>query len=165
MSTQKIIATALIITAGYFFGVIYGDIKKRSINELNGMLKLLIYMKSKISYTRTAIHEIIFTFEDKSLDECGFLKCFNDSDRESAGNAWQRACSTLSVSEKIKNELCALGGNLGLLDAENQINQISLCESFLLDEKTEIEKFFVKRQKSYKSLGVLAGAMLAIILY
>ncbi|MDL2287096.1 stage III sporulation protein AB [Eubacteriales bacterium OttesenSCG-928-G02] len=165
MNIKKIIACGIIIAACYFAGIIYGEYKKRSYNELCGMLSLVIFIRSKISYTRTAIFDIMSEFQDNALEACGFLKYFKSHTGESINLLWETACSSLSLNDKILTEIKLLGSSLGLLDTETQLQRLAACESFLTNEKIEIEKLFTKRIKSYRSLGALGGAMLAIILY
>ncbi len=81
---------------------------------------------------------------------------------------WQRVLTEFAKEkhfpQKAETELCTLGENLGKTDFEteqNRITQAAQCLLALMSEKEEENK---KQEQTVKSLSVLLGAFLVILL-
>ena len=85
---------------------------------------------------------------------------------KSAGEAWNTAVETdiLNINAEDKNILKDLGKLLGKTDLKGQVNQIDLTSSFLDNQikKAEIER--EKNERMYRTLGMILGLGIVIIL-
>ena len=87
-------------------------------------------------------------------------------DNENTTESWHRAVNetNLNITNEDKNVLYQLGKMLGKTDKDGQISQIDMALTFL-DKQIEIaEEEKQKNAKLYKSLGVIAGMGIIIIL-
>lgn len=159
------IASGLIIAAGWFFGEIYGDFKGKGFYELCGVIALLETMKNSISYSKAELYGIFAAFSNKALDECGFLERLGANESAPAGAAWQNAVSLLSVHRMTKDTLWAFGQSLGLTDYETQLEKLGDLIAFLTGERDNLRESVTGKVKSYRYLGALAGCLTAIVLY
>lgn len=78
---------------------------------------------------------------------------------------WNTAvCSDTSVPKGAREILCSLGAVLGTTDIPGQISAIALHSDRLRRAAEESRERSVRLGKLYRSLGMLGGAMLAILL-
>ncbi|SDM80683.1 stage III sporulation protein AB [Fictibacillus solisalsi] len=86
----------------------------------------------------------------------------------SVQEAWENGLSHLSASSSFKKEeieiLRQFGATLGRHDRENQQKQIRLALAHLERELAEANEAQLKHEKMYKSLGILLGLLLIILL-
>ncbi|MCL2355178.1 MAG: stage III sporulation protein AB, partial [Oscillospiraceae bacterium] len=83
-----------------------------------------------------------------------------------AGKAWDLALNTglLNINEEDKNVLMNLSKLLGKTDIQGQVSQIEITESFLDEQITKAEGERIKSEKMYRSLGIIMGLAIVIIL-
>ena len=70
----------------------------------------------------------------------------------------------ISITQEDKDILKELGKVLGQTDADSQVNEIEVTESFLNMQIEKAEEARKKNQKMYKTLGVVVGLVFVIIL-
>lgn len=85
---------------------------------------------------------------------------------QSAGEAWKNALeeSKTNLKEEDIKVLKNLSKLLGKTDIDGQLSEIELIEKFIEEQITNAEEEQKKNEKLYKSLGILAGIAIAIIL-
>ena len=82
------------------------------------------------------------------------------------GKAWELAIengNTYMIKED-KEVLKSLGKLLGRTDVDGQISQIEQTSEFLNNQIEKAEAERVKNEKLYKTLGIVSGAGLVILL-
>ncbi|KSU85716.1 stage III sporulation protein SpoIIIAB [Fictibacillus enclensis] len=86
----------------------------------------------------------------------------------SVQEAWENGLSHLSAASSFKKEeieiLRQFGATLGRHDRENQQKQIRLALAHLERELAEANEAQLKHEKMYKSLGILLGLLIIILL-
>ncbi len=87
-------------------------------------------------------------------------------EEESAGTAWSNAIENSSNSMTIEDKqiLKSLGKLLGKTDIDGQISQIEIVETFINTQIEKAENEKNKNSKMYKTLGVVLGLVIVIIL-
>ena len=70
----------------------------------------------------------------------------------------------LSINEEDKSILKNLSKLLGQTDMEGQVNQINLTTAFLDEQIEKAEKERAKNEKMYRTLGMIVGLAIVIIL-
>ena len=82
--------------------------------------------------------------------------------------AWEKAFEKYYMNTFLEDEdrqiLLNLGKSLGAYDIENQIQNIKMITSQLGIQEKKAEENIAKNSKLYKSLGVLAGLAIVIVL-
>ena len=83
-----------------------------------------------------------------------------------AGQSWKMAIedSDTNILNEDKNVLVSLSKMLGKTDLEGQVNQIEQTSEFLDIQIQKAEKERDKNEKLYKSLGMIIGISLVILL-
>lgn len=138
------------------------------VNELREFKNALNIFKSKVNFTYEPIPEIFEQISKNSTPNIGgvFKKASYNMNFKSAGEAWNTAIETdiLNINTEDRNILKDLGKLLGKTDLKGQVNQIDLTSSFLDDQikKAEIER--EKNEKMYRTLGMILGLGIVIIL-
>lgn len=84
----------------------------------------------------------------------------------SAGEAWKYSLDHVktNLKQEDKNVLANLENLLGKTSIEGQLSEIELMEQFLDKQIGIAEEERQKNEKLYRSLGVMAGLAIAIIL-
>ena len=84
----------------------------------------------------------------------------------SAGEAWKYSIqnSKTNMKEEDLKVLENLEKLLGKTNIEGQLSEIELMEKFIIGQSENAEEEQKKNEKMYKSLGIIAGLAIAIIL-
>ena len=87
-------------------------------------------------------------------------------ENKNAGEAWNEAIETsnVTIDREDKDILKNLGKLLGKTDIEGQLSEIELTSSFLDTQIKKAEQEREKNGKLYKTLGVITGIGIVIVL-
>ena len=115
------------------------------------------------------MYDAIFEDVSKSL-RSNASKVFKNTctymEKEDVTKSWNKALNEIetSLTKEDREIIRQFGKMLGKTDAEGQLNEIELSLNFLETqiEKAETEKS--KNAKLYKSLGIIAGIGIVVIL-
>ena len=80
--------------------------------------------------------------------------------RECAETSLKKSCLTSGE----KDAFFSLGEHLGYLDLEMQMKQLSLYEKNLEEEISRLKDEASVKKRLYRSLGILGGLLLAVLL-
>ena len=69
------------------------------------------------------------------------------------------------LSEEERESFLSLGEKLGYLDREMQVAQLTLLEEELGYRIKTLKSAMPKQQKTYQSMGILGGILLAVLLW
>lgn len=172
MNLVKIIILILIMILTTRIGIEKASTYKVRLEELNRFKESLNYLKTKIEFTYEPLNEIFkeisnLVYEDKDNI---YKELVNDNTTNNYNKdfflSWQNASDI--ILNKIKQEDLVIIKNFGkLLGKTDKLGQISEIEvtSNLIDKqikKAEEEKN--KNEKLYKSMGIVSGLGICIIL-
>ena len=171
MIVIKTLILFMIFGASTAIGVIISNKYKNRVSDLREMRNALGMFETKIRYTYEPIPEIFRQiYENLKSNTSNISNVFKIASEnmkyKPAGDAWNLAldiCSTDMNKEDIKT-LKGLNKLLGKTDAEGQISEIELTTSFLDIQITQAIKEKEKNEKLYKTLGIIAGIAIVIIL-
>lgn len=171
-SDEMLFLRIVIYSAIFLTCSIIGVLKSRKyvyrVNELREFKNALNMFKAKINFTYEPIPEIFEQISESSTPSIGgvFKKASYNMNFKSAGEAWNTAVETdiLNINAEDRNILKNLGRLLGKTDLKGQVNQIDLTSSFLDNQirKAELER--EKNEKMYRTLGMILGLGIVIIL-
>ena len=85
---------------------------------------------------------------------------------ENAGDAWVKAYDDVP-SNLIEEDIVILknlGRLLGQTDIEGQLSQIEVVTQFLDDQLENAKQEKIKNEKMYRTLGIVGGLTISIIL-
>jgi len=169
----KIIGSIIVIFSSSFLGyVLSRDCSRRPVElrELQGLLQMF---ENEISFLSSYISDAFERISKSSTADASLF--FSDTVRRlkednslNASEAWEK-----SVTENIKKTsfnkedemiLVSFGKMLGNSDIEGQIKNIRLTISQLKNQEYKAEEIKAKNEKMIRSLGILGGLAVVIIL-
>jgi stage III sporulation protein AB len=169
----KLTGSVIVIVSCSFLGFILSrDCKKRpaQLRELQGILQMF---ENQICYLSDVLME---AFERISKiggsDTCAFfsrtIEILKEDRTISASEAWGQAvdqciCRT-ALNKEDEEILLAFGRMLGSTDLDGQIKNIRLTIGQLKLQEDKAEESRRKNENMYKSLGVLGGIAVVIVL-
>ena len=168
MYLVKVICYALVFFVSSYLGILFSKKYVARVEELVELKNALNVLKTKIRFTYQPIPEIFAEIANTSKKEVAnlFENAKNKMKQETAGSAWKKSIeeSNLSFTKEDKDVLNDLGKLLGQTDVEGQIGQIELVTTFLDQqiEKAELER--KKNEKLYRTLGLITGLGIVIVL-
>ena len=138
------------------------------LQELEEIENSLNILKTKIKFTYEPLKEIFRQIsQDKSnkIEEI-FENMTYKLSFEDVKTSWRDSIqeADISITQEDKDVLKELGKILGQTDADSQVSEIEVTETFLDMQIEKAEENRKKNQKIYKTLGVLVGLFFVIIL-
>ncbi len=162
----------------FFLTVIFGlavYIGNSKANQYVNRLKELISIKSalnifesKIKFTQTPLTEI-FNNIAKNCSEKSIQKIFEKLAREKGTNihkSWEKTISKAesNLDNEDKKILIDMGKILGATDIDGQVSNIRITSSFIDKQIEKAEKEKEKNVKMFRTLGIVSGLTIIIIL-
>lgn len=162
----KVINIIGIIFICAYIGIMKAKTYENRVIELNQFQNALVMFKSKIEFTYEPIKNI---FEDISKviykDKQNIFGSVVKKDKD-IYSSWCEAINELKNDLDIEDKeiIMMLGKLLGKTDIKGQVNEISLTQNLVEKqlEKAEAEKN--KNVKLYKTMGIVCGIGICIIL-
>ena len=149
-------------------GILISKMYENRVKELRQFKNILNIIKTKIKFTYEPLTEIInqISQEKSSKIEEIFENMTYKLAFENVKYSWMDAIqeADISITQEDKDILKELGKVLGQTDADSQVNEIEVTESFLNMQIEKAEEARKKNQKMYKTLGVVVGLVFVIIL-
>ncbi len=164
----KIIIYTFIFLSCSFIGILISRKYVNRVNELKEFKNALNIFKTKIRYTYEPIPEIFMQISKSVNPNISnvFSQAANKMEILAAGEAWNIALKMedLNINEEDKNALNNLSKLLGKTDLEGQLNQIEMTSDFLDEQIKKAEKEKNKNEKMYRTLGMILGMTIVVIL-
>lgn len=145
--------------------------RSEELRQLRGSLSAL---ETEITYGATPLHLACQQIGEREPGAVGrffthFAKQLSQSEGRATFECWQQALfdmkSELSLREQDRTILIRLGNKLGLSDKRDQLHHLRLAQTTLEAEEAHAIRERDKYEKMYRNLGVLAGALLVILMY
>lgn len=142
--------------------------------ELRQLRGALSFLETEIHYGATPLHLACKRIAERESGPVGdFFTLVSErlsrADGTSAYECWRHALlemgSGLALGERDRQILFRLGQKLGLSDKTDQIHHLRLAQTNLETEEAQAMKEQETYEKMYRSLGVLTGALLVILMY
>ena len=153
----------LTVISSYFCGSVIAKGETERLNAIDSLLRLLTFMRLRMLCERMPLFKIFSEFDDGFLDSRGFLKLVRSS-RSGLNVFWRNALSTLPLDKDVRDELLRFGETLGGLTLDEQISRIDALISFLTERQSALKGALRQRKRSIRSVCLLMGIALAIIL-
>ncbi len=154
---KSVIGAGIIVLACYAAGSAAATGELQSQAQLCGLIRLLEYLKIRISFTRDTLPDIYAGFSDTALDGCGFTE-------ELRKRGLSSALSTLSIDREAASAAAEFAMTLGRLDSQSQGAKLDAAAELLRARRDAVSGTVADRCRSIKALSALAGAMIAILL-
>lgn len=158
----------LIILVSTYIGIFKSKQFSGRVVELKKMKSALNVFKSKIEFTYEPIKEIFeeiskIVYQDKENIFKNFCENLGSND---VSKVWNESVEDFesNLTKDDKEIILMLGKLLGKTDKNGQISEIELVSKFLDKQIVDSEEMKSKNEKLYKTLGVVCGLTIAIIL-
>lgn len=164
----KIVGAAIVFFGGLLWGLLKsGELAKRE-QSLVKIKTALNILESEIVFSS---HYLKHAFLRISKI-CGCAKLFSDMssglEETSAKEAWNRALlknqRELFLKDKDIETLNILGSELGMSDRERQVRNIRHVSALLDQCLEEAHSDYTRTAKLYRSMGILGGLFVIIVL-
>ena len=162
----KFLILLTIFGASTSIGFLLSRKYKNRVIELNKIRNALLMFKSKIEFTYEPITNI---FGDISkiiyLDEKNIFNETIKKNKEIYG-AWNDSIDEVknNLSKEDKDIIKMFGKMLGKTDIKGQVSEIVLTQSLIEKQIENAEKEREKNVKLYKTMGIVSGIGICIIL-
>ena len=138
------------------------------VKELQEMKNALNIFMTKIKFTYEPIPSTFLYISEKVEGNVSkiFKNATEEMENKPAGEAWDKSLDAIVTNMKkedidiIRN----LGRLLGKTDIEGQISEIKLVNNFLDIQIKDAEEEKNKNEKMYRTLGIVAGMTITILL-
>ncbi len=152
----------MLIAVSYFAGNVIVAEEKKKLICVDSLISLFKFMRRRISVERKPLFSIFCEFNDVYLESVGFLKTLREN--KHTKTAWKSSISFLDSDEETFMELKNFGNELGELPLYEQLLRLENLVSFLEEKKKTLQKTLPPKQKSVKTVCLLSGTLLAIIM-
>ena len=153
----------LTVVSSYLCGIMLANGESERLWAVESLLRLFTYMHRRISAERLPLYRIFVEFTDEYLERIGFLDRVRSS-RHGLESVWQSAVLLLPTDKEVFDELFRFGESLGILPLDEQIKRIDITCIFLNEKRAKISGALQQKRKSVKSVCLLMGIAIAIIL-
>ncbi len=164
----KFVGLAVIIAVTSLTGSYFALTLKMRLTNLKKINYLIDEIIILLRFKASTVYEITeHLVKNKRFSDFGFLSNISEKDNISFQHSW---CSALNknLPSGLKKEdaeiLADIGRNLGTSDMEGQISMLSLQRTELEMLISSAESDCERKSKLYRSLGVLAGAFISVML-
>ncbi len=169
----KIAGSIIVILSCTFLGFILStDCRKRpqQLRELQSMLQMF---ENQISYLSDVISEAFGRISRVGSSETGIffsrtIEILKEERSVSASQAWENAVKEnikkTSLNKEDEDVLLTFGKMLGSSDLEGQIKNIRFTLEQLRLQERKAEESRSKNENMYRSLGILGGIAVVIVL-
>ena|GEM_PF-2725134 len=160
----KIIGLIFVSSAVSFGGILMSESIREGTRQRSALLNLLYFIKSNIALGSLPLHEIYCRFEDKTLEEIGFIREMRKHTPDSLYRAFENT-KGIKLTEKEKADYFSFASQIGRTGSVE--NEETLCLRYIeiLGKVAESENSKDEnRAKLFRRLGPVLGLFLAVIL-
>lgn len=166
----RIIGAALVICGGGMFGILTAANYRRELSVLQSFFESLKTIEAELLYRKTPLPSLCrFVAQTQS----GVIRSFYSelaAQLESQICPGVQSCVQASIQKcrdipgNTRKYLFELGKSLGQFDMHGQISEIQYLQSLVAQTLTMMKNNQTVRIRSYQTLGLCAGAAIAILL-
>lgn len=169
----KLAGALLLVGAGTLLGWLNARRLADRPAQIRRLVRLLSQLETEISYGYTPLPEALGRIGRQASEPLGslFREAARGLEREelAAADAWQsaldRTWGMTAMKSGEREIMAALGRTLGRTDRDDQVRHLRLAVKQLEALEPEAAEEQRKYEKMWKSLGLLGGALVAVILY
>lgn len=171
---MKLLGAVMIVASGALLG--YGQARRLRERpaELRRFIMLLQQLETEIEYGFTPLPEALYKLSRQTRAALAdLLADIAEQLRSGTGvtvdEAWRRGIGRhwprLSMNKDDREIIARLGSVLGTTDREDQLKHLRLTVGLLAARESEAAEERRRYEKMWKTLGLLGGALIAVILY
>lgn len=170
----KFIGALLLLLSGTLFGFYQAQQLSRRPKQIRQLIQALQRLETEIAYGFTHLPDALMALSQQTA--APLSRMFRQMSEQlsvptgrSVKEVWQSAVHDgwkhTSMKEGEKDVVLQLGFTLGITDREDQVKHLRLGLRQLQTEEELAREEQQRYEKMWKSLGILAGALVAILIY
>jgi stage III sporulation protein AB len=166
---------ALLIMAGSVgIGFYFSAKENFRLQDLLELKKALLILSSEIEFMRSTLSEACANIAKRTTNGIGkifekFSNLLKENEGETAYQLWLAAIeenkSQIFLSAEDLTILEDFGKTLGYLDKQMQKNAIDYAVSYIDEKSAALQKQSAKNKKMYRSLGIIGGLLITVVLW
>lgn len=162
----RAVGLLLVVATGAFAGLAGSGALRKRMERLAKLRMALSEMAVELCYCTPTVWELLDRLcEQPQYAELAFLERTRAQRPLSFAKAWaQSVCEDASLGAQERDVLLSLGATLGTTDVEGQLSALSLHMDKLEALYHAERERYAQKGRLYRSLGVLGGTFLAILL-
>ncbi|WP_127585978.1 stage III sporulation protein SpoIIIAB [Paenibacillus koleovorans] len=169
----KLIGAMLVIAACTLLGLAKAARYARRPRQLRLLIQVLQRLETEMTYGATPLADALRRIAAQAADPIGAMLLDAaermDPGGETAKASWQEATRLhwryTALQDSEREVWSQLGFTLGVSDREDQVKHLRLAASLLQTEEQVAWEEQRRYEKMWRSLGVLAGALIVIMMY
>jgi len=165
----KWIGAALIICGCGLVGFMVSASYRREERDLRQLICAIDYMACELQYRRSALPELCRLAGAERSGCIGRLFLNLAKELESQISPDVQSCLAIAAATagqlpaRVQEAVCILGASLGRFDMEGQLLGLEAVRTYCREQLEEMSSGRETRLRSYQTLGLCAGAALAIL--
>ena len=169
----KILGAVLIITSSCGIGAFVGTFQNKRTGDIKELILFAGIIKGCLTYTASEVADIIEQGAKKTNGAVSrWLFCIadrlSDEKKDTFENIWLECMETLINESYLSGEVLSQAAELGkwlcYMDADSQIKNIAVWEKNIESEYEKQQKKAAQINKVSRSLGLLGGIFLVILI-
>lgn len=166
----RLIGAIFVVIGCSAFGFILAAMHKREVGTLRKLICVLDYMECELQYRLTPLPDLM---RQSAMESSGVLRTIfgmlaNELEDQISPNVAHCMQSVLErvgdIPSVTKKCLTVLGQSLGRFDLQGQLNGLDAVRLMCRGKLDSLEQDKQTRLRCYQTLGICAGAALAILL-
>lgn len=165
----KLIGVLCVITGCGGCGFLMAAQYLSNLRQLQNLIAALDYMHCELQYRCTPLPQLCRQAGNQSTGKVKQIFCLlaDELDAQVSPNVERCMASVLDrqdcVSEAMHTVLLRLGSNLGRFDMIGQLQSLAHCREMCAERLSRLQQGKEMRLRSYQTLGLCAGAAIAIL--
>ncbi len=163
----------MVLISTTLLGMIFAKNKVDRVRQLRSLVTALhmleIEVKFAFSLLPDALLNISKTIEERTGELFANTAVLISDSKVTASDAWKTAVDGmmpyLCLNKEDKEVLVGLGNSLGEMDSESQLKSLRLVAEQLKQQELKADDERRKVEKMFRSLGVLTGMAIVIVLF
>ena len=170
----RIIGSLAVIIGCAGLGLYHSSKEGFRISELLEFKKALLILSSEIEYMRTPLSIACANIAKRTQHTTAamfshFAELIANGEGETAYQLWTTALDIIKQKSFIVDEdFCVLDGfgkTLGYLDKQMQQNAINFAVNYIDEKVTALQTNGGKSKRMYRSLGIICGLLITVVLW
>lgn len=170
----KLFGAVLVLLAGTMLGFAKASVYARRPKQIRGLIHALQRLETEMNYGFTLLPEALLRIAGQLEPQLAVLfrtaaEPLLAGDGATAGESWRNAVNACwkqtALSSNEREILSQMSFTLGISDRDDQIKHLRLAVSLLQAEEQSAWDDQRRYEKMWRSLGVLAGAFVVILMY
>jgi len=170
----QLVGAAVVVGGTVALGFHYAARESARLLDLLELKKALLILSSEIDYMRAPLPTAAANIGKRTERWVGsffsrFGKMLAANDGETAYQLWGRALNTVGDAAALAEEdlkvIDGFGETLGYVDKQMQQNAIDYAVRYIDETAAGLQVQAEKSKKMYRSLGVIGGLFLAVVLW